>query len=254
MEAKDERVNILGTFFSCLDLDEGIKRINNYNKSKSSYICFPSTGLISEAYKDNKLREIYNNSYITFADGKFTEFYAKLKGHRNLKNVSGYWLLERLLRTNLTHYFYGCSEEDLYLLEDMLKIRFPDANIIGFKSPPFIELHEVYPNKKIIKDIEEINSLRPDLIWIGISSPKQDYLMYHYKDYLERGIMLGVGAVFLYQAGLTNKGPEIIKKLSLRWLWRLFQDPRRLGKRSLSRIANFLILILKTEVFKRNKG
>ena len=120
MEIKEDRLNIFGTQFSCLDLDEGIQRILNFDYSQSSYICFPSTGFISEAYNDHKLREIYNNSYITFADGKFTEYYAKLKGCTKLKNVSGYWLMDRLLQMEFTHYFYGCNEKDLNILKDKL--------------------------------------------------------------------------------------------------------------------------------------
>lgn len=249
METKEERVNIFGTLFSCLDIDRGVKKIVNYEFTNTSYVCFPSTGLISEAHKNNKLREIYNNSFITFADGKFTEIYAKIKGYKNLKNVSGYWLMEDLLRTDLAHYFYGCNDEILAKLKDKLLKKFPNANILGFKSPPFVELNEVFANDQIIADLKEINSLSPDLVWIGISSPKQDYLMHYYQEYLDRGVMLGVGAVFLYHAGLVNKGPEILKKLALRWLWRLCQEPIRHWRMFIPGIY-FLFLILKHDVFR----
>lgn len=244
----DERFNIFGTRFSCLDLLGGYRAILEYDFLKPGYVCFPSIGLIVEANNNDDLQEIYNKSFITFADGKISEFYARLKGNKKTKNVSGFDLLNLLLKSNLSHYFYGLNGDDLTIFKQKIKSNFPDANILGFKSPPWIKSDTIYPDQYIQSDINQINSLKPDLVWIGISSPKQDYLMKSYVKHLNYGLMLGVGAVFLYQAGLVKIGPRWIKKIGLRWVVRLVQEPSRLWKRIISGIICFLYLVYKHDI------
>jgi N-acetylglucosaminyldiphosphoundecaprenol N-acetyl-beta-D-mannosaminyltransferase len=246
-----EKIDIFGTKISKTNLEAAAEFLKMYRFSKPEYVCFPSTGIIALAHNEPKFRNILNNSVITFADGKFTEYYAKIKGHRGIKNVSGYWLMDKLLRTKRTHYFYGCDNFTLKRLKNNLSLRYPEARILGFKAPPYVSLDEICGNETIVEDIAEICRLEPDFIWIGISSPKQDYLMHHYCKYLNHGTMIGVGAVFLYQAGVIKKGPEVLKKFALRALYRCIQEPRRIMGRSIPRVARFLMLILKYDVFNR---
>ncbi|NJK85295.1 MAG: WecB/TagA/CpsF family glycosyltransferase [Bacteroidales bacterium] len=82
--------------------------------------------------------------------------------------------------------------------------------------------------------------MNPDIVWIGISSPKQDCMMYHYHTFLQKGFVVGVGAVFDYISGKHKISPEWMKKLSLRWLYRLLQDPGRLWKKYL--MYNFIFM------------
>lgn len=252
MHQNDTRFNIFGTHFSCLDLKGGFKIIVNHDFSKPGYVCFPSTNTIAEAFKDANLRDIYNTSFITFADGKFTEFYARLKGNKKLKNVSGFDLLNLLLQSNLTHFFYGLSPNQLFLLENTIRKEFPNARVLGYKSPPWINSGNVFPHPEIFKDIEYINELKPDLIWIGISYPKQEYLMKHYINYLKRGVMIGVGAVLLYRANIIKIGPRWIKNLGLRWLIRLIQEPKRLWRRMMPGIVNIIYLFIKHDILHIN--
>ena len=247
MKIADNRIDIFGVKYSCLDIEKGIDVIVN-NIKTSSYVCFPSVYLILAANKDNLLQEIYNNSLITFIDSKSIEVYARLKGFRGAKNTSGYWLMEYLLQTEFTHYFYGCNDKVLNVLEKKLLAKYPAARILGFKSPPQVELNEIYPNVVVQRDISLINRLKPDFVWIGISSPKQDYLMHHYQKYLDSSIMLGVGAVFLYQAEIINKGPEFLKRLGLRSVWKLFQEPVRHGGKVFPGIAYFIYRVFKQEI------
>lgn len=248
MNKDDTRFSIFGTKLSCLDLLGGYKAIVDYDFSKPGYICFPSTNTIAELVSNDSLRDIYNESFITFADGKISEYYARLKGNKTTKNVSGFDLLNLLLKSKLSHYFYGLSEDDLTVFKQKIKSNFPDANVLGFKSPPWVMIDNIYPNEHILSDIDEINSLRPDLVWIGISYPKQEYLMKYYVKHLNRGLMLGVGAVLLYQAGLVKMGPRWVKRMGMRWLLRLIQEPRRLWKRMLPGIINFLYLVYKHDI------
>lgn len=247
-----DKINLLGTHFSDVTLETATDFLATNKFEKTEYVCFPSTGSISITYKDKSYQEILNKSLLTFVDGKFTEFYLKLKGYKRIKNVSGFWLLENLLKTERTHYFYGCDDAILLKLKSKLNGRFPSAKILGFKSPPFFDQADIYPNKQIIHDFKEINKTKPDFVWIGVSSPKQDFLMHHYKEHLGKGVMLGVGAVFLYHAGVENKGPEILKKIGMRWALRLLKNPQRIRQRKpFQNLMYFLWLIFQRDVLNK---
>lgn len=251
MESKINRRTIFGTNMSCVNLEKSVKYLTSPKCKIKGYLTFPSSDIIARAYKNEKLRSILNNSILTFTDGKITEFYFRMKGEKNIRNVSGFDLLERLLNTEKTHYFYGLNNEQLKLLKDNIETQHPYSNVLGYKSPPFVKLDEIKENLQIRRDIKEINKLKPDFIWIGISSPKQDYLMKHFVDDLDQGIMVGVGAVLLYKAGIINKGPQWIKDIGMRWLVRLIQEPKRVWEKgTLQHVAFFIFLIIKHDLLR----
>ena len=247
------RINIFGIYFNNMDMPQAIKFIKTYQLDNPGYICFPSTNVIAKAYKDNAFQHTLNNAILTLPDGKITEIYSRFKGIKNLKTVSGFWMMRELLKTDLTHYYYGSNEKNLLLLKEKIETEFPNAKVLGYKAPPFVEIHEIFPNSIISNDIKEINKMKPDVIWIGISNIKQDYLMYHYSKYLSQGLMIGVGAVFLYMTGEVNKGPEWIKRLGLRWVLRLFQEPKRQWKAIIPSITFFIYLVFKELLSKKRR-
>lgn len=250
-----ERVNLFGVQFSMIDLETATTLLTQGGFKRPEYICFPSTFTILEAHKDKDFQNILNNSYITFIDGKLTEYYARLKGYKNAKNVSGYWLMEELLQTKLSHFFYGTDQPTLEKLKTNLEKKFPNANILGYNAPPFVKnTNDFYPNDTIINHFRTINELNPDIIWIGISTPKQDFLMHHYKKHLNKGVMIGVGAVFLYQAGIVKKGPEFLKKLALRSVYRLIQEPSKMSKKLIPGILYFFYLVFKHDILRIKKN
>lgn len=219
------KVDIINIGFNPIEYNAIVKFLLE-KKNRKKYICFPDLYNILRANENKYLREIYNNSSLTLPDGKPSQFLLKLKGYKS-ETISGYWLCKKLLRTNLSHYFYGSLPENLILLEKYFRHNYPNAKILGFKSPPILSEYEIFDNKKITSDLNEIKLLKPDIIWIGISSPKQDFLMDIYKFNREGTVMIGVGAVFDYFAGNARMGPEWIKKIGLRWLYQLIISPRR---------------------------
>ncbi|MBN1186292.1 MAG: WecB/TagA/CpsF family glycosyltransferase [Bacteroidales bacterium] len=250
-----ERLDLYGLTYSNVDFNKTVELVTSYNFQKPGYICFPSTNIVAKVYKDPNMQQVFNSSFLTLADGKFTEYYFRLKGIKTIKNISGYWLMENLLKSSLTHYFYGGDEITIEKLRQKLGEKYPTARILGYKSPPFLTIDEIKKSETIKQDVLQINNLKPDLIWIGISNLKQDVLMNHYLPYLNQGLMLGVGAVFLYMSGQVKKGPEWIKKLGLRWLVRLIQEPRKEWKKTVPSIALFIKLFFKeifNKLFRRN--
>lgn len=224
----ENRFNFLGVNISIINPALAVEKISQYPFTAPAYICFPDASVVKEASADPLLTNILNNSFLTMPDGKPSQVVARLKGHKTVSTVSGFYLCRELLKTELTHYFYGGSEATLEGMQANLKKEFPQARILGFKSPPFVATSEIAAHQQIKQDMQQINTLQPDIVWIGISSPKQDYLMHYYYKQFDKSLMLGVGGVFLYFADEKLKSPEWVKKLGLRWFYRLMKEPRRL--------------------------
>ena len=200
----------------------------------ASYVCFPDSYTILSAAKDAKLNKILSEAWLTMPDGKPLEIYARRKGFQEVRTVSGFWTCKALLEDpKHTHYFYGSSPKVLAHLQENLEAEFPNASVLGYKSPPFVPLETIESDKSIEADMAEIAKLKPDYLWIGISSPKQDYLMARYYQSFDKSILLGVGGVFEYLSGDVSKSPEWMKKMGLRWMYRLLKEPRRLGPKYL---------------------
>lgn len=224
----NERFNFLGIAISRINPEAALNKINSYPFSVPGYICFPDASVVNEASKDPVLTDILNNAWLCMPDGKPSQLAARLQGHKEVSTVSGFHLCQSLLKTELTHYFYGGSEDVLYKMKASIEKQYPDARVLGYKSPPFTSKTAIKDNAVIRNDIHEINQLNPDLVWIGISSPKQDYLMHYYHQQLGKSLMLGVGGVFLYFSDESLKSPEWVKKIGLRWAYRLSREPARL--------------------------
>ena len=136
-----------------------------------------------------------------------------------------------------THYFYGGkNEEVLNTLKSKILEKHPNLKIVGSYCPPFRPLTE-QENERVVN---EINSLKPDFIWVGIGAPKQEKWIDQHMDYINSGVMIGVGAGFDFLSGNLKKAPKWVEKLSLEWLYRFFKEPKRLFKRYVIGGAKYL--------------
>ncbi|WP_276481350.1 WecB/TagA/CpsF family glycosyltransferase [Paraflavitalea pollutisoli] len=225
----NNRFDFLGVHISIINPSAAVDAISKYDFRSPSYVSFPDASVIKEAHGNPLLTNILNSSFLTMPDGKPSQVVARLKGHKSVSTVSGFHLCKALLQKNtLTHYFYGGDEATLGKLKNNLEREFPNAKILGYKSPPFVAADQIATSPQLKQDISEINALQPDIVWIGISSPKQDYLIHHYHQHFTKSLMMGVGGVFLYLADESLKSPEWVKKMGLRWAYRLSKEPARL--------------------------
>jgi N-acetylglucosaminyldiphosphoundecaprenol N-acetyl-beta-D-mannosaminyltransferase len=242
----EQKINIFNLPVNPVNQEKANELILNYDFSgKPGYVCFPNTFVVTEAQKNKKIVDVNKASNFSFPDGKPLIYYLKKNGFNKVQTVSGYWMMDELLRTSHSHFFYGTNEKTLNILQKEIKKKYPIANVLGYKAPPLVTLENIADNKEIEDDIHFINQLQPDYIWVGLNSPKQDYLMYHYHEKLKKGLMLGVGAVFNYMAGTEKKSPEWIKKIGFRWLYRLLLDPKKHFKKYLYSNSCFIYLLLK---------
>lgn len=243
--SNSEYIKIFNVKINHVNLESAIQIVSNYNFTNPGYICLPDVNLLVNAVKDKSIMNYLNSSTFTFPDGKPIELYAKMKGFKNISTVSGYWLIKYLLNTNLTHYFYGTNIDTLNKIKDTFAKSNYNNKILGYEAPPNLILGDIQNNLDVSNDIIKINSLKPDIIWIGLSSPKQDELMHFFHNKLNHGLMVGVGAVFDYIANPNKFSPEWMKILSIRWLYRLMQDPIRISKKIIVSFPYFFYLIIK---------
>lgn len=224
-----KRFNFLGVSVSVINQAEAFEIISSGKFPTPGYVCFPDAYVVKEASTDPLLTTILNSSFLTMPDGKPSQLAGRLQGHKTVTTVSGFHLCNQLLQTNLSHYFYGGDDQTLVSLKANIEARYPGAKVLGYKSPPFVSKESIRDSVSIKEDIDAIKQLKPDLVWIGISSPKQDYLIHYFHKSLENSLMLGVGGVFLYFSNESLKSPEWVKKMGLRWAYRLLKEPSRLG-------------------------
>ncbi len=136
-----------------------------------------------------------------------------------------------------SHFLYGGNDGVAEQLRDSLARRFPYARIVGTYTPPFRELSQ--DEESQLFDL--VTRLRPDIIWVGLSTPKQERFMATYQRRLNTTLMIGVGAAFDFHTGRLKDSPAWVKRAGLQWLHRLLQDPKRLWRRYLLNNPRFLV-------------
>ena len=223
------------------DMEKTVNLIEqNIEQLRGKYICVGNVHTTVMAHDDPQYHTVQADAAFVLPDGGPLSGYSRKHGFPEAERVTGPDLMLALFaRDNgLKHYFYGSSEETLALLKEKLAEKYPHLQIAGMVSPPFRELSEAEDKEMV----DQINASGADIIWVGLGAPKQEKWMYAHKDHVN-GVMIGVGAGFDYHAGNIKRAPGWMQKLSLEWLYRLLQDPKRLFKRYLVTNTRYLWLI-----------
>ncbi|GIM33802.1 WecB/TagA/CpsF family glycosyltransferase [Paraclostridium bifermentans] len=237
--------NILGVDINVTNMRDTIDIITkNLEYIKGDYICVSNVHTTVMSYEDDMYRDIQNGGFMALPDGKPLSIVAKRRGFKNAERVTGPDLMEEMFKNSekkgYTHYFYGSTEDTLSTLKVELNKKYPKLKVVGMYSPPFRKLTEE-EDKEII---ENINKVEPSFIWVGLGAPKQEVWMSDHKCKVN-GLMIGVGAGFDYHAGNITRAPKWMQNMSLEWLYRLLQDPKRLFKRYINTNFKFILLNMK---------
>jgi len=239
----DSSIKILGNKIDCFNnyraLYDFVSR-KVLNNNVSGYITVNNVHTMIEGFRDESYQNIINNSFLSIPDGKPLQIVARLKGNKEISRLFGPSVMEKFINwgreDGIRHFFFGSSEENLEKLKKAIEEKYPGTNIEGMISPPFQPMSE-WDNERFIRSI---NEAKPDFIWIGLGAPKQERWMYDNYKNIHAGLMFGIGAGFAYVAGDTKHAPRWMKNLALEWLYRLIQEPKRLWKRYLTTIPQFL--------------
>jgi exopolysaccharide biosynthesis WecB/TagA/CpsF family protein len=162
-------------------------------------------------------------------------------GHSEMTRVYGPDLMLEVMRVSaqngLQHFFYGGKEGVADLLKEKLEERFPGIEIVGTYCPPFRPLTQ----DESLELENQVREKKPDIIWVGLSTPKQERFMVSHIDKLETKLMIGVGAAFDFHAGLLRQAPSAFQNAGLEWLYRVAMEPKRLWSRYANIVPRFLI-------------
>jgi len=215
----------------------------------SLYVTVNNAHTLVEAVRHPRLHKIIEESYLSISDGRPLSIIGDLKGIKNIKRIFGPTLMEKTLEwgqdVNLRHFFFGNSRDTLEKMEKNIRERYPRAIICGMRPPPYRPFtkdeNEAY--------IAEIRDARPDIIWVSLGAPKQEYWIYeHYRE-LDHGIFIGIGAGFSYLSGKIKHAPDWMKNFALEWLYRLIQEPFRLFRRYMVSNTLFIYYLLAEMMF-----
>lgn len=237
------KCNIIGTDILVTNMAKTVALIEeNIEKLRGKYICVGNVHTTVMAHDDAQYHTVQKEAAFVLPDGKPLSVYSRNHGFADAERVTGPDLMLELFKRDngLRHYFYGSTEETLSMLREKLKEQYPNLNIAGMVSPPFHALSEA----EDAAAVRAINESGADIIWVGLGAPKQENWMYAHKDKVN-AVMIGVGAGFDYHAGNIKRAPMWMQKMSLEWLYRLLQDPKRLFKRYLVTNTRYLYLIKK---------
>ena len=210
---------------------------------KKTYICVAPVSTVLDVQASSVYENIVNNAGMVTPDGMPLVWVGKWKGAHDIKRTYGPDLMltvcEQGREKRVKHFFYGGTEKNNRLLVSRLRERFSDLNIVGNIAPPLREIGEIEDPV----NLAEINQSDPDILWVGLGSPKQDYWMYNHRDKLNVPVMIGVGAAFDFLAGVKKQAPRWMRNAGLEWLFRLCSEPKRLWRRYLVGNTKFMFLL-----------
>lgn len=235
------RYNILGVGVSALTLDEARELVLGVRgHPRQGYVCVTGVHGVSEAQRESRVRTALNEAWLNVPDGMPLVWLGRRLAPRPVTRVYGPDLMLAVCDTGravgLTHYFYGGGPEVSGELRDRLSARFPGLSVVGTFTPPFRALNPQETDTLRA----EVAAKRPDVIWIGLSTPKQELFMAEHWQRLDAGLLIGVGAAFDFHTGRVRQAPQWMQRSGLEWLFRLALEPRRLGRRYLVNNPLFL--------------
>jgi len=239
----DGVLNVLGTGVGAVDLDAAIDMCRTWLTAprRGRYICVTGVHGVMEGLRDPRIRDIHNQADLCVPDGMPLTWLGRIRGFRRMDRVYGPDLMLRMLevaaRDGYTSYFYGGQEGVAEALKTAMESRFPGLRVVGTYSPPFRALSE----EEDQRIVAEINRVRPDLLWMGLSTPKQERQMASFAGRLDVGLMFGVGAAFDFHTGRVRQAPAWMQRAGLEWFFRLCMEPRRLAGRYLRNNPAFIL-------------
>jgi N-acetylglucosaminyldiphosphoundecaprenol N-acetyl-beta-D-mannosaminyltransferase len=240
-----ERVNVLGVGVSAITMAQAVNVIEGWIAAADhQYVCVTGVHGVMESQDDPILRHIHNRAGLVTPDGMPLVWMSRLRGCRHVERVYGPDLMLACCAASVSkgyrHFLYGGARDVPERLAERLQERFPGLIVTGTWSPPFGELTPVEERATI----ERINSANPDIVWVGLSTPKQERWMASHVGMLRAPVLIGVGAAFDFHAGLKRQAPRWMQRSGLEWLFRLGTEPRRLWRRYFSNNPRFLWRIL----------
>ncbi|WP_305178212.1 WecB/TagA/CpsF family glycosyltransferase [Faecalibaculum rodentium] len=245
------RVNILGLDIDVLTMNQTVDLVEEYVKRKAQlHLMGVNADKINECQKNLELAKIVNNCGVINADGASVVLASRFLKKSLPERVAGIDLMLNLVRLSAEKdysiYLLGAKKEVVFKTKNVLMEQFPSLRIVG--------IHDGYFEDNCWKDLsDEIKGLNPDFVFVGITSPKKEYLIEYLQSEGNSSVFMGVGGSFDVISGEIARAPHWMQKANLEWLFRMMQEPKRLFKRYFFGNSKFIYMVVK-EKMKRDRG
>lgn len=235
-------VTLLGTKVHSLSMNNALNEIENFiGERKSRLIITLGTEMIIEAQKNEAFRRLVNQADLVLPDGGGLIWASRVLGTPLHEKIAGIELLENLCRLSKEKkwklFFLGGKPGIAELAALKIKSRYPNATIVGIE-------HGYFDENKILP---ELAAAKPDILFCGLGSPKQEFWLSNHLKVLGIPVGMGVGGSFDVLAGKLKRAPKWMINLNLEWLFRFFQEPKRF--RRILKIPYFMMLIYWERLF-----
>jgi N-acetylglucosaminyldiphosphoundecaprenol N-acetyl-beta-D-mannosaminyltransferase len=225
------RYDVIGVRVAALTLEEATELLVEAPGTRRLAVHFCTTHTLVEAGDHEWLRDGLNaDDAIAAPDGVPLVWVGRAMGRR-VTRVCGpdamLALMDRARANGGRHYLYGGAPGIPERLAERLKDRLPGLNVVGAYSPPFRALTADEDEAEVAR----INEARPDYVWVGLGSPKQDRWVIEHRERLTAAVVLAVGAAFDFHSGNLRRAPGWMQRTGTEWVFRLLAEPRRLARR-----------------------
>ena len=233
--------NVLGIGVHAVSMPTAIEIINSsIERRQKGYVCVTGVHGIMEAHRNLQFRSALDRAMLVVPDGMPTVWIGHSQGHHQMGRVFGPDLMLEFCQQSVSrgyrHFFYGGKAGVAEELAVTLGNKAPGLRVVGTETPPFRALNEA-EKSEFQRRLDEVT---PDIIWVGLSTPKQELFMAANIADLNCRVMVGVGAAFDFHTGRIKDSPLWVKHAGLQWFHRMCQDPSRLWKRYLINNSAFV--------------
>ena len=241
MTATVTRVDVLGVPVTPCTTNEAVDRVAAWIRTgRRSFATFTGVHGVMEAQRDPQVMRAHRAAEIVACDGAPMVWASRWAGVEISDRVTGREFMlacsARAEAEGWSSFFYGGKPGVADRVADALRERFPALKVAGTFTPPFRALTPSEDEQVV--DI--VNTSNADLVWVGLSTPKQELWMADHRDRLQAPALFGVGAAFDYIAGELREAPRWMQRMGLEWLFRTMLEPNRLARRYLRNNPAFI--------------
>jgi len=246
VQRQHQIVDVLGVHISAIDLGQALGQLQSWIETgRRHYVTVTGVHGVIESQRDPSLRDIHNAAGMVTPDGMPMVWACRWAGARRTERVYGPDLLRavasRSAEEGWTSYFFGGAPGVAEDLAAVLQRDEPRFRVVGICSPPFRS--EVVREDDAV--IDGMNASGADIVWVGLSTPKQERWMALHRPQLAAPVLIGVGAAFDLVAGRVTQAPRWIQRSGFEWLYRAAREPRRLAGRYLRNNPRFLAGVIR---------
>jgi N-acetylglucosaminyldiphosphoundecaprenol N-acetyl-beta-D-mannosaminyltransferase len=247
------KVDILGTPVSSLTMDELFSDWEAViQKGEKAQVCITPVNSILAARATARVQEIYKQADYVLCDGVPVKWASGFLGDPIIERITGLDVLPRIFpfaaERNFTVFLLGASPGVAETLKAVMQTKYPGLKIVGTFVPPFRAVFSTAENEEMIK---AINAVKPDILLVSLTAPKQDIWIAENLEKLGTYVAIGIGGAFEVAAGMIKRAPLWMQKSGLEWLYRFLQEPKRMFRRYFVEAPVFIPLVIQQKFSKR---